>query len=279
MRDEKNDPGHSQGKDFLEIIDRGKLFLEEIMRENERLRLRNAQLEDSPGSSGDEDEKDRTIEKLAKKLVVLEERIKGLEARHSQIQKENNDFASRYIEIEEQNNNLANLYVASYQLHSTLDFPEVIQIVMEIIINLVGAEDFSIFLVNEKDSMLCPVAAEGRDLASIIPVPFNEGVIGAVFTKSENYYRDDFAARGSLDDPLAVIPLKIKAKVIGIIVIVKLFTQKTGFNAVDHELFTLLAGHAATAIFSSQLYHQSERKLSTLKNFLDLLKTNSAAKG
>ena len=29
------------------------------------------------------------------------------------------------MEIEEENNNLANLYVASYQLHSTLDFDEV----------------------------------------------------------------------------------------------------------------------------------------------------------
>ena len=49
------------------------------------------------------------------------------------------------------------------------------------------------------------------------------------------------------------------------------FVQKEGFTAVDYELFTLLAGHAATAIFSSKLYSQSERKLSTIQGFLDLL--------
>ena len=38
-----------------------------------------------------------------------------------------------YIEIEEENNNFANLYVASFQLHSTLDFKEAVQIVMEIV--------------------------------------------------------------------------------------------------------------------------------------------------
>ena len=44
----------------------------------------------------------------------------------------------------------------------------------------------------------------------------------------------------------------------------------------DHELFTLLAGHAATAIFSSKLYSTSERKLITLQGFLDMLKAQPA---
>jgi GAF domain-containing protein len=71
--------------------------------------------------------------------------------------------------------------------------------------------------------------------------------------------------------PLACIPLKIKEHVIGVISIYRLFVQKEGFTAVDYELFSLLAGHAATAIFSSRLYSQSERKLTTIQGFLDLL--------
>ena len=47
--------------------------------------------------------------------------------------------------------------------------------------------------------------------------------------------------------------------------------MKKAFADVDYELFTLLAGHAATAIFSSRLYSDSERKLSTIQGFLDLL--------
>jgi len=48
--------------------------------------------------------------------------------------------------------------------------------------------------------------------------------------------------------------------------------QKTSFTTMDYELFTLLAGHAATAIFSAKLYSTSSRKLSTLQGFLDMLK-------
>ena len=58
---------------------------------------------------------------------------------------------------------------------------------------------------------------------------------------------------------------------IGAIAIYSLLQQKVGFSALDHELFTLLAGHAATAIFASELYSQSERKLSTIKGFIELL--------
>jgi len=56
-----------------------------------------------------------------------------------------------------------------------------------------------------------------------------------------------------------------------VIVIYKLLVQKDQFNNVDYELFTLLAGHAATAVFSSRLYSDSERKLSTIQGFIDLL--------
>jgi hypothetical protein len=48
--------------------------------------------------------------------------------------------------------------------------------------------------------------------------------------------------------------------------------QKEGFSPLDFELFNLLAGHAATALFASKLYSESERKLSTIQGFLELLK-------
>ena len=71
--------------------------------------------------------------------------------------------------------------------------------------------------------------------------------------------------------PIACIPLRVQEQSIGAIAIYKLLQQKERFTPLDHELFTLLAGHAATAIFSSRLYAQSERKLNTIQGFIDLL--------
>mgnify|MGYP000497860781 CR=1 FL=1 len=81
-----------------------------------------------------------------------------------------------------------------------------------------------------------------------------------------------------IDQPIAVIPLKIKESVIGVISINKLLVQKTSFTTMDYELFTLLAGHAATAIFSAKLYSTSSRKLTTLQGFIDMLKTQPPRK-
>jgi hypothetical protein len=70
--------------------------------------------------------------------------------------------------------------------------------------------------------------------------------------------------------------LKIKEEVIGVIVLYKLLPQKTQFASVDYELFTLLAGHAATAIFSAKLYSDAQRKLSTMKGFMQLLTSSES---
>ena len=79
-----------------------------------------------------------------------------------------------------------------------------------------------------------------------------------------------------MEDPMVCIPLKIKDRVIGVIVLYKLLPQKTQFASVDYELVTLLAGHAATAIFSAQLYTHAQRKLHTIKGFMDLLTSSES---
>ena len=260
---------------FLELFNKGKEFTEELLRDNQRLRYRIAALEtEQAGASAEE------VQRLRDEVRQLSEENRRIQTRFREVEEENKDFANRYIEIEEQNNNLANLYVASYQLHSTLDFREVIQIVQEIVINLIGAEAFAILLLDEKTNELKTIASEGEDVmpgTENISCRLGDGVIGSVARTGESYYinQDINGGAVTLDKPLAAVPLKIKEHVIGVIVIYRLLQQKDAFTAVDYELFSLLAAHAATAIFSSKLYSQSERKLNTIQSFLDLLTTSS----
>ncbi len=260
---------------FLELFNKGKEFTEELLRENQRLRYRLAALETGSTAGFDEE-----VQRLRAEVQQLTEENRRISQRFKEVEEENKDFANRYIEVEEQNNNLANLYVASYQLHSTLDFREVIQIVQEIVINLIGAESFAILLLDEKTNELKTIASEGEDeMPGIesISTRLGDGIMGGVARTGESYYinQDMEGGKVTLDKPLAAVPLKIKEHVIGLVVIYKLLQQKDSFSAVDYELFSLLAAHAATAIFSSKLYSQSERKLNTIQSFLDLLTTTS----
>src|SRR5260370_37736893 len=225
----------SRAEKFLELLNKSRDFTEELLRDNERLR-----------------------------------------GRLGALQEENKDYATRYTEIEAQNANLAGLYVASYQLHSTLDFREVIQIVQDIIVSLIGAKSYAILLLDENTSELRTIACDGEDAmpgCEEISTHLGVGILGSVARSGDSFYLSDGSV--SLDRPLAAIPLKIKDQVIGVIAIYRLLDDKHVFTAVDYELFALLAAHAATAIFSAQLYAQSERKLNTIQSFLDLLTTTS----
>src|SRR5476651_676296 len=199
----------SRAEKFLELFNKGREFTEELLRENQRLRFRLAALENEGGSSEE-------VQKLRTENTILADEYRRIQERFREVEEENRDFASRYVEVEEQNNNLANLYVASYQLHSTLDFREVIQIVQEIVINLVGADAFSILLLDEKSGELQTIASEGEDVMpgiETISTRLGDGVLGSVAKTGESYYiNQDMEGGGKVttEKPLAAVPLKIK---------------------------------------------------------------------
>jgi hypothetical protein len=255
-------------EEFKEIFKRGAEFTEELLKQNERLRFRMAQLEAQSGAVGNDD---KLLKELLDKLQRLEEERDQIRARFSEVEAENRDFASRYVEIEDENNKLMNIYVASYQLHSTLDFDEVLQIITEIILNFVGAEVFAIVLLNEGKKELHPLVTEGIEPPVVKGLQMNTGVLANVLRTGDAYFAPDMSKAGVPNDPAVCIPLRIKDNVIGAVVIYRFLQQKEEIANVDHELFTLLAGHAATAIFSAKLYTESQRKLSTIQGLIDLV--------
>src|SRR5262250_909149 len=142
----------SKSEELLEMFRKGKAFTEELMYENERLRYRIVQLErekmDLSGTLM------REMERLRMENTQLAQKVEFFNDRFEQIEAENKDFAQRYVEVEEQNESLANLYVASYRLHSTLDPAEVVECISEILINLVGSEEFGLFVVDDESNEL-----------------------------------------------------------------------------------------------------------------------------
>jgi hypothetical protein len=109
-------------EEFLQVFKKGEEFTQELLIENDKLRYNVAQLDEVTKFSGREG--DFKVNTLEEKIKFLEEENKSLLQRYRVVAEENKDFANRYVEVEAENNNLANLYVASYQLHSTLDFSE-----------------------------------------------------------------------------------------------------------------------------------------------------------
>ena len=267
--------GGSRGEAVLAILKRGAEFTRELLDENERLQKHLDSIQERQREAA------QSPDDWEKLRLELNDRIAGLESENRDImvqlrkvESENRQFAERYVEIEEENNNLANLYVSSYQLHSTLDPNEVLRVIVEIVINLIGAELFCVYLCGEDSNALEPVASEGCDLQLFPHYEIGQGIVGKAVATGTIICRDMSGApeQATADsDPVVAIPLRLDGVPVGAIAVPRLLQQKDGFSALDHELFTLLAGHAATAIFAARLYAQSERKLTTIQGFIDLL--------
>ena len=261
----------ARADEFLSAFKQGAEFTRELLQENERLRMKLVQLEDRQQVAAESPEEWAKLrEELIDRIRHLEKECLSVRERLDQVEQENSQFAMRYVEIEEENNNLANLYVASYQLHSTLDLDEVLKIIMEIVINLVGAEIFAIYLLDEESGALAAVAAEGAEIGDFPKGQLGSGVLGKAVTASEATCWDTGRSE-DMSQPIVCVPLTVQGRPIGAITVYSLLQQKAGFSALDHELFNMLGGHAATAIFAARLYSQSERKLNTIQGFIDLL--------
>jgi hypothetical protein len=197
------------------------------------------------------------------------------------LKSENAELLARCQELIKENNNLFKLYIASHHLHSSLLLREVIEIISEIIVDLVGVSDFVLFLHDERTGLLMPVRFRGFGGKAPGKVRVGEGPVGSLVEGEQGYYATAPPVDGSFspDRPLVVIPLKSGEQLTGVIAIYRLLSHKPAFTDVDYALFDFFAAHAATAIHSARLYAEAERKVHKMKEFLNLMKSPGQAEG
>ncbi len=220
-------------------------YASELLHENERLRLSLVAAE----------QERRRLEQEARaarlEADLLRERERGLREALERVEQENRGFSTRFLEVEQENSNLANLYVASYRLHGSVERAEVLEVIQEIVVNLVGCEELAVYELPEGAPALELLASNGIDPQAHARVPLGDGAVGRAAASGEAFVAE--GGRAGAGQPTACIPLKLGERVTGAIVLFRLLPQKTGLGPVDRELFDLLATHAATALYCSGL--------------------------
>jgi hypothetical protein len=223
-------------------------YVRRLLSENEQLRLSLAQLESQ--------NTDMRHELAAVREEVEQRRRAQDELAHAveRIREESQQYAAQYAEVEMHNANLANLYVASYQLHGTLRRTAVLEAMQEIIVNLVGSEDFAICEIDEP--ALTVLASVGMDTSSVqwsTPHVHETVASGQAFIGTPG--------QNGPGEPLVCLPLQLDGRTIGVVVIFRLLVHKSQLEALDHELFDLLATHAATALYCTSLHERRVERL------------------
>lgn len=179
---------------------------------------------------------------------------------------------ARYAELEQDLNDTALLYVASYQLHARFEPKEVLRHVRELLEQLVGVDTFALYL-GVPGGVANAVASKGLEPAELVPLRTTEEPLRTAFAKTQPVILERSPLpKGSLSAPLAVIPLSLGERVIGAIMVVKLFGHKSSWAQVDHQLFHLLAAHAASALVAAYLYQRQSDLLGALAGLGDSLR-------
>jgi nitrate/nitrite-specific signal transduction histidine kinase len=244
----ERDHGRHDGYVFR-VRDSTQQYLDHVLRENQKLREFVSALE--------EERERRECDLMAVNDLLDHQRLEREQFKRQldEIESQNQFVSEQYRQIERQNNDLANLYVASYRLHETLDPREVISVIEEIVVNLIGSEEMAIFELNDEGSALTLLTSIGVQAERFESVPLDSGLIGRAALSGECMLASHQApeARSPEESDLtACVPLKVDERVTGAIAVFQLLQQKPSLEALDFELLDLLATHAATALHCSR---------------------------
>jgi putative methionine-R-sulfoxide reductase with GAF domain len=261
----------SERDQFLQKFTRGARITDEFLREYEELAHRMQVVEAENALLRNQVEAGDAIRELSRKIEHLEREKDELLSRFRRAEAQSSTVSARVEEVELEFANLANLFVASNQIHSSLSPRGVTRRIKEVLAQIVGAERYSMYLVNPEGSELVPIASEGVSGNDLVPVRVAGTALGEVFRSGSAQVNEDIEpCKGTLQSPAAILPLSVDDRIVGIIAIFSTLSQKERFDTVDFELFKLLGQHAAAALISASLYVQAERKLPGLEAFLDL---------
>jgi len=226
-------------------------YLDEIIEENEKLHTLVAALEQERAEH--RNEAVAAKEELDRQRVHRDE----LERQIRDIREEHEDITNRYHEIERQNNDLANLYVASYRIHESLSREQIISVIEEIVINLIGSEQLAIF--EKRNGELELAAAHGIDPECLQPSERDSTAAKRVRERVEEVMRSGECYLASAEERAepdsnltACVPLMLSDQSIGAIAVFRLLGHKPELEPLDLELFDLLASHAALALYLSK---------------------------
>lgn len=230
--------GNDHGGYVDKVREEMQTYVRGLIGENETLRVVIAEMENENLRLRQE------VRSAREEIASHRSQEQRLREKLQEIRAASEQSSAQYAQLEHQSANLANLYVASYQLHGTVDRDAVLAAIQEIIVNLIGSEEFVIFERELGGGVMAPLASFGVDDPLTI---LREPHVAAALRGGETWVAEQPS------DLTACVPLKLDGRVTGLIAIRRLLAHKSGLEPLDHELFDLLATHAAMALYCTAL--------------------------
>jgi GAF domain-containing protein len=164
--------------------------------------------------------------------------------------------AQRQGLVEAELAHLVRLRVASQRLHESLNPRELLDILQDLLVNLVGSEMLGIFELDPTGSALVLRVSLGIDAERFHRLPLGEeDPIGQAARTGSSWLGDlmeDRSAQNQTEGPRACVPLRLGSHVLGMMVLFGLLPHKRRLEPEDRELLELLATEGGRALYCAR---------------------------
>jgi len=201
----------------------------------------------SAGDAGTPHAPEEQLQRMQDSLARVKVERDDLRERLAQLEQEVSRISDEYVLVQEQSSEMAQLYVALERLHGGLSRAEVLQALQEIVINVVGSEEFAVF--ERVDDRLSLLHHFGVDPVPLRELRLGDGVIGRTAERGRLFVAGRDGPVDSADaDVTASIPLFVGDRVWGVLTIFRLLGHKPVLGDADQVVFELIRSHAGIAL-------------------------------
>jgi hypothetical protein len=168
---------------------------------------------------------------LRTELLEAHRELSRLRMQNEQLMASNRDLSTLLVTTERRSGDLVRVIVAFRRLLESADSASALRSIEEIMINVIGTEDFAVLLLTEADDLRA-VAGMGVAVehARVYPPTLK------ALSRSQNSH---------------IVPLHIAESLVGAIIIDELLPHRDALNANDDQVLSLLSKYAATAVLAA----------------------------
>lgn len=197
---------------------------------------------------------DGEAQRYCRRVVDLEEEVAGLRHRLATTTRELDRLTAQHVVAQHDNSDLVKLYVAHERLHRATTRADVVEAIHEIVVSVIGCEEFALLLVGDAAEDLALHSSMGLETvttAAELPggiAPLREVIRGGAVQIGRPAIAIDDAAPMT-----AAIPLRDGGRTTALLVLYRLLEHKGGLDPLDHVLFDHIAEFGGRALAAAAL--------------------------
>jgi hypothetical protein len=185
-----------------------------------------------------------------RELAALHEDRARLKGEVARLERHVSELAIELATADEKVGDLQKLILAAQRLDACADRAAVLDALQDIVITVIGSDDFVILALDDDGCTLWPILGVGESGAACGPLLVTDDLVAPAFRAGKRVIAPPHGESGGPGSPdtVACVPLTSGSRKVGMLVLFTLLAHRTELRRNDLDVLDLLSAHAATAL-------------------------------